>query len=155
MATIAVNKPICVTQNHNVISLPEAASQSFQAYEFVYLASGYITACASEATAIYGQVLEAGHNTTAGAYNVSVIPAEPDVEFEMNLNTTSAITHVGNTYGLVVASNAHQVNIADVTTDAFRIQRLSGKDTVGDTNGRVIVKVLSDVSQVGPGEKTA
>ena len=42
---------------HKVLSLPEAASQTFKAGQFVYLVSGKVTVVASDGTVIFGQAL--------------------------------------------------------------------------------------------------
>jgi hypothetical protein len=143
----------------NIQWVPEAAAQSFKEGEFVYLASGKATACASDATAIYGLALKDASGVTDALIPVAV--ADNLNEFEMSVfhgtpaSAVTAITQVGSKFALEVVSNEHSVDISNTTDLAFQVQAISAKDEIGETYGRVIVKVLSDISQLGPGEKTA
>lgn len=160
MAVLKQRKPVIHNpEKARVVKIPEAATQSFKAGEFVYLASGKATACASDATAISHFALEDASGTTDN--EILAVQVSPDLEFEMCVyhstagSAVTAITQVGTKYALLVSSNMHYVDIEDETNLAFQVQKLSPKDTVGDQYGRVIVKVLSDICQLGPGEKTA
>lgn len=119
---------------------PEAAGQSFKKGEFVYLVSGKVTACGSDATLIAGVSLQDASGVADTLIAIEI--AEPGTTFEVNVTTTTSVAIVGGQYGLYVASNKHQVDLGDTTNKRFVIRALSKKDAVGDTYGRVIVEVL-------------
>lgn len=154
MATIALQRvQLANPKKATIRAFPEAASQSFKAGEFVYLSSGKVTVCASDTAHILGMAMHDASGTTDA--DVLVAVADGETEFEMNVyhatpgSAITAITQIGAEYGLVVASNKHYLDLAETTADAFQIQSLSPKDAVGDTYGRVIVKVLRDVADTG------
>jgi len=122
---------------------PEAASQSFIAGEFVYRVAGYITVCSTDPAQVLGMVREAGHNTTAGLYNVSVTPFTEDVLIEMcvdaGTDSIEAADH-GKLYGIDVASHLWFVDKSDVTATRVRIHKFL--DPVGTQHGRVLVSML-------------
>lgn len=60
---------------YNTRYVPEAASQTFVSSSPVVFASGYISTAANPASAIAGFSLQAAHNSTAGAYQMPVLPA--------------------------------------------------------------------------------
>lgn len=135
-----------------IVKVPEAASQSYKAGEFVYLASGKATACADDATTILGMAAHDATGTTdADAF---VYAANTDTVFEANVyhstaaSAITAITQVGVNYALQVDSNKAYVDIEDTTNDAFRVIAISSKDNVGDQYGRVEFQVLDAVSQL-------
>lgn len=134
---------------------PEAASQSFKAGEFVYLASGKVTVCADDAVAILGMAAHDASGTTDA--NVIVYLAHPDNVFEANVyhgtpaSAVTAITQVGVNYALQVDSNKHYVDIEDTGHDAFVVTGISERDTLGDQYGRVYFRVLDAASQLSVG----
>lgn len=138
---------------------PEAASQSFKAGQFVYLASGKVTVCGDDTTSILGMAV--GDASTVTDTDCAVYIANFDTIFEMNVyhssagSAVTAITDVGGKKGLEVDSNKCYYALEEATALAFQVRFLSPRDAVGDTYGRVCVQVLSDIMQVGPGEKTA
>ncbi len=160
MATIDLVKPITVNGPQIVKKFPEAASQSYKTGAWVYLASGKVTVCASDATAAIGIALgDASGTTDTDTY---VLLADPRTVFEVNCyktgdltNSITAITQVGSKYGLAVSGANGYCDIAEASALFFQVQGISPKDTVGDIYGRLLVKVLSDIYQLGPGEKTA
>jgi len=134
---------------------PEAVSQSFKAGQFVYLASGKVTVCADDATAILGMAAHDASGTTDT--NVIVYLAHPDNVFEANVYhsvpvlAVTAITQVSVNYALKVDSNKCYVDIGDTGHNAFVVTGISERDTVGDQYGRVYFRVLDAVSQLSLG----
>lgn len=133
---------------------PEAASQSFLAGQFVYLASGKITACSDDASAMLGMAVQNASGVTDRDLAVHI--ANEDTIFEANVyydgdgdsDDAVAITHVGGDFALKVDSGKCHVDISDTTNKAFRVLRISPKDNAGDIYGRVHFTVLRDVRQV-------
>ncbi|MCD4785363.1 MAG: hypothetical protein K8T10_16210 [Candidatus Eremiobacteraeota bacterium] len=146
--TISGNSP-------EVKVFPEAASQSFKAGEFVYLVSGKVTVCASNGTVILGMAVADASGTTDE--DCAVYIANGDTVFEANIyhstvgSAVTAITDVGVCYALLVSSNKHYVDKEDTDNDAFQVRRISPKDIVGDTYGRVEFQVIASVRQLGDG----
>lgn len=133
---------------------PEAASQSFKKGEFVYLASGKVTVCASDATTILGMAMQDATGTTDTSLPVFVATASTLFVGNVYHGTPgSAITAVttcfpdAGPYALYVASNKHHVDIGDTGHDSILPVALDGRDTVGDTYGRIEFKLLPAVLQ--------
>lgn len=173
MATIALTRcEIAYTVSGNApeqLTLPEAASQTFVAGEFVYLVSGYVTECAitsNEYTSlILGMAIDNGSNTTAGAADVAVALGNEDTVFTANLVTagTAVATNVLDV-GAVCSMYADTTNsrvylhmdrgngsipIHEPTYPRAMIIGHDKRDAVGDTGGRVLFKILSQYRQVG------
>jgi len=146
--TISGNSP-------EILTFPEAASQSFKAGQFVYLNSGKVTACTDDATTILGMAVGDASGTTDEDCEVYV--ANGDTIFEANVyhstasSAVTAITQVGTCYALQVDSNKCYVDIEDTSNDAFQVRRLSPKDKVGDRYGRVEFQVISSARQLESG----
>jgi len=142
--TISGNSP-------QVVKVPEAASQSFKAGEFVYLASGKATICADDATTIYGMAVADASGTTDADCEVYV--ANTDTVFEANVyhsngaSAVTAITQRGVEYALQVDSEKSYVDIEDTTNKAFTVIDLSPRDKVGDQYGRVMFQVIDSVAE--------
>lgn len=159
MATITQVPAIVVTTTTNQREVtgtyPEAASQSFKAGQFVYLASGKVTVCADDATTILGMAMQDATGVTDS--DILVALAVPENTFEANVyhgtpaSAVTAITQVGVNYALQVDSNKCYVDIEDTSHDAFVVRAISRKDAVGDQYGRVIFQVLAAASQVQAG----
>lgn len=158
MATVTQQSAKVVGTNVNYLTFPEAASQTFKRGQFVYLSSGYVTACADDAVSILGMAMEDAHNGDAGANYINVALAESNTIFEANVyhgTPASAVTAIttpcdgaNSVFGLQVDSNKCYVDIEDTTHDAFLVIGLSPKDAVGDRYGRVLFKVIPSASQV-------
>jgi hypothetical protein len=131
----------------------EAASQSFKAGEFVSVdASADVTVSATGAsTAIYG--IAVSDATGSGSASVYVQKIEQDDDLIMLITDASgsgaAHTNckVGEDYDLLVTSNLHSVNYADVTNPAFVfVQGID--DAAGSATNygrfRVLASVLDD-----------
>ncbi|MCL5036899.1 MAG: hypothetical protein M1269_07280 [Chloroflexi bacterium] len=142
---------------------PVEAGADFEVGDFVKLhTSGSekrIVACVTGDSETAGMALESASGT-AGTKQ-PVLLAEGDVLFEVNVShetPTSAVTGesiVGGKYGMEASSHKVYCKIDDTTNKFFQVHELSPRDALGDQYGRVLVRVLSDVYQLGPGEKTA
>ncbi len=131
---------------------PEAASQSFKKGEMVYLASGKVTVCASNAVTILGMALQDASGTTDT--EISVLVATDGTRFEGNVyhsTAASAITAITQTdkYAYLLSSNIGYVDIEDTSYDAFVIEKIIGGEgkAVGDSYGRVVFKVINAAQQ--------
>ena len=150
MATIGQQKLKIVSDPHNirVESFPEAASQSFEANEFVYLVSGKVTVCATDATSILGVSMVPATGTTDTMIEVAL--ADENLIVEMNkTGAVSAITDPSaGPYALTLSSHKWYVDTTDTDHDSIRIIGLSKRDAVGDTYGRVLCRVIPGAFQV-------
>jgi hypothetical protein len=126
---------------------PEAASQSFKKGQFVYLASGKLTACAADPTWIAGMAEADASGTTDTAIPITL--AKRGQQFTVHSNGTTAVTQVGAHYALAVTSNICYVNVSDVSDTCFIVDDIASDDAVGDTYGRLIVEVLDHRMQLG------
>jgi len=155
MATQTIERAKYSNGPFNMVTRKEAASQSFKVGEFVYLVSGKVTSRASDAVVIYGMAEQDASGTTDTELLIRV-PNE-QTEFEMNVyhataaSAITAITNYSYKYALYVASNIHYVDIGDTSYDAFVITDIlvGGNKSIGDTYGRVKVKILPEVLQDG------
>lgn len=147
--TISGNSP------HTLV-LPLGATQTFKQGAPVYLVAGYVVA-GSGSTQILGFALEDATSGSAGTYNISVALAEPDTVFQGNVgdgsSQTTAITLRGATallYDDTGSSGYWTVDTTGVTgaTNQLLIMDLHPADTVGDTNGRVLFRVLTQWYQL-------
>ena len=149
------NNPRIVSTSKSVLpeimELPEASTQSFVQGELVYLVSGLVTVCASDATAIYGIALEDASGTANTL--ISVQPITPDCVVRMRLtqNGTDALTSdsdadIGVAFGTLVSSNVHYADLNDTGNDAF-ILRKAVKDATGGATYWGDFVIVDSVSQ--------
>ncbi|MCD6310804.1 MAG: hypothetical protein J7M18_08805 [Candidatus Eremiobacteraeota bacterium] len=141
---------------------PVEGEADFEVGDFVKLhTSGSerrLVACTTGDSEAIGMALESASSTEGTKQ--PVLLAEGDVIFEINVShdtAESAVTSealVGGKYGLEVSSHRAYCKIDDTTNKFFQVHELSPRDNTGDQYGRVLVRVLSDVYQLGPGEKT-
>src|SRR3990167_423530 len=144
-------------------SFPEAASQTFQQGEAVYLdgngrVAEYTTAIDDATQRFLGFAAEDGHNNaTAGGSSCLVDLAGGGNLFEANVTNAgaaqiTAITQPGLLRPLYLdAGNARdQVDIGDTADngDWVRILNLSKKNAVGDTYGRAVFTIVPAGIQV-------
>ncbi len=163
MATITLQRAKCVkTISGNApesLVFPEAANQSLKAGQVVYVVSGKVTECASDATSIAGMAVADASTVTDTDCEIYV--ANSDSVFEMNVyhatpgSAITAVTTPTTAYGIVVANNKCYVDIAEVTATSILVRNLSELDAVGDTYGRIHGQVLTDIRQLDSREKTA
>jgi hypothetical protein len=150
--TISGNSPL-------TLSLPEAASQTFERGEWVYLSGGYVTECGHNPGAILGLAAEDGSNGDAGANDVKVVIAHDDVVFAANKSDGSqsaaatAVTDRGKV--LVIDQDTTNskcyVSLAegdDAANGRLICVDLDGKDVLGDTGGRLLFQVLGNYRQL-------
>jgi len=158
---------------------PMAATQTFKKGEFVSLvsASGYIQACTADSPVTTGIVgiaeadaldLAAGANgigsTTTTGVACPVTLAKRGQQFTMQVTsagtaTTTALTQVGAHYSLHVGTAAtnsnylhiHYCDVSDTTNQIFVVDGIAPEDTVGDTNGRLIVEVRGKYATLDSG----
>jgi hypothetical protein len=131
----------------------EGSTQSFDAGEFVDVdASGAITVSATGAsTGICGIALEAASGTASTALRVQVVDANDEVIMLITDASGSGAAHTncvpGVDYDLLVSSNIHSVNYADVTNPAFLF--VSGiNDSTGTATNYGRFKILASVTQM-------
>jgi hypothetical protein len=130
----------------NLLSFPEASSQTFKAGEPVYLSSGYVTECGDDPSAILGIAADDAHNAaSSGLYEVGVYLPTPDMVFEANVyggGAITAITDVGRSMGLYrdTSNSKLYVDKGDTANHRVVVIGLSKKDAVGDTYGRYLVQ---------------
>lgn len=148
MATIALGKCQCIGTVDGGpplrMTFPEAASLTAVRGEPVYLLNGYVTECGDNPTAILGILEEDGHNSTAGAYEVSVVLADPRNVFEANFVSAAATvvataqSHVGKPKDIFRDTTNSMLQVGNSQANArVIIGKLSPKDAVGDSGGRV------------------
>ena len=107
----------------------EADSQSFKKGQLGYLASGYLTADASDTAQILGIAMFDATNVTSGHVTGDVIVLRPGDEIKIrvtNGGTDTRITaaNLGIGYGLYVASNVCYLDLADTSNDRFQITKM-------------------------------
>jgi len=151
--TISGNSP-------QILTLPEAASQTFKKGELVYLSAGYVTEIGANPAYILGMAAEDAHNDDdAGTHNVAVYIANNDTIFEIHKTDSSgsgaatAVTDVGREFAIYRDTTNSWVTAYISGAGAGANARLmcldhSGKDTVGDTGGRLLVVVTGSFRQL-------
>lgn len=136
---------------------PEASGQSFKKGQLVYLASGKLTACASNALAILGI---ADADATAQNTWLPVILAHSTTRFvgsstNAGSDVTVTISMLALDCELYVSTNTTYVDVGNTSTNGIRVVALhpnhvpiSVTATVANaTNAKVIFKVIDAVSQ--------
>jgi hypothetical protein len=145
--TISGNSP-------QIRHFPEAADQSFKTGQFVYLASGKVTECPSDPTAVLGM---AAHDASGNVNDsVAVHVINGDTEFEVNVffdgdddeDDQIAITNIGNIFGMLVDDNKCHCDLSDTTNLVFMVKGISVRDKAGDLYGRAIVDVIPSKAQL-------
>jgi len=159
MATIPLMRAVVANTESGseplVINYPEAASQTFKKGALVYLSGGYVTACATDGAVIAGMAADDAHNaSSAGLYNIGVVVFSENVILEMNKVTTAgavsatAVTDVGKTFGLYVDSTTGYCHAsASSASPRFICIGLSRSDNVGDSGGRLLLRVIGTYRQ--------
>lgn len=127
---------------------PEAASQTFVQGNLVYLdAAGQLAECGADPALIAGVAAEDGSNGSAGAKQTGYWVADMGAVFVAKSNTTTAQTHCGAEYGVVLTSDVWYVDISEVTAKRVYIQNLDPRDAVGKSGGRYLLTFLSSTAQ--------
>lgn len=125
-----------------VIEVLEIDSASFAANDIVTLSGGYATIGADNG--IVGVAQKASTETTTGNITIPIQVITPDSIWIMAADTTTAVTYVGENYGINWTTGSQSVDIADVTTPQLRIERLDTRDGAKSL-GRVHVRFGYDV----------
>ena len=143
--TISGNSP-------QVLTLPEAATQTFKKGELVYLAGGYVTECSANPALILGMADEDAHNgATNGLYNVAIVIANMDTIFEFHKtgstgagSAVTAVTDVGKEFAIYLDTTNSRVVAYDGEGANSRLVCVdhSNFDAVGDIYGRLLCMVL-------------
>ncbi len=147
---------------YGVVYLPEAASETFIANSPVKWSSGYITVGATSGAAIIGFALTAGHNGSAGANNVEVIPCYAGLKVFGNFlgaaaaDNTLAAADLGVAYELALVTSTYWYFLDATSTPAVIITSFESDQRVpnnsqtvavaGDTNARITGEVLASVN---------
>lgn len=125
-----------------MIQVPEGASQTFKEGEVIIASSGYgVVGAADPAVGtIIGVSCNAGNNTTAGLYNIGIVPALNSVVFEGQLQNGAGTAAIAQTdlflaYSINVTSNVWWIDKDDTTHKDTMI--VGFKDAVGTVNGVV------------------
>lgn len=137
---------------------PEASTQSFLKGQLVYLSSGKLTACASNAQAILG-VAQEDASETENTW-LPVMLAHSTTMFvgsstNAGSDVTAAITHLLKDCELYVSTNTSYVDIGTTSTNGLRtvafhpdhIPNTATATIVEPTNAKVIFKVINAYSQ--------
>ena len=133
-----------------VVEALEIDSASFAANEIVTLSGGYATIGADEG--VYGVAMKASTNVTTGNATIPIQVITPDTIWIMQADTTTAVTQVGEDYGINWTTGSQAVDLGDTTTPQVRIEQLDTRDgaTTG-AGGRVHVKFCADVIKARAG----
>jgi hypothetical protein len=145
--TISGNSP-------QIRHFPEADEQSFKTGQFVYLVDGKVTVCPSDPTAVLG--MSAHDASGVEDEDVAVHVINGDTEFEVNVyydgdgddDDKVEITAIGNVFGMIVSENKCYCDISDTDNKVFIVKNISIRDRAGDVYGRVVVDVITSVSQL-------
>ena len=102
----------------------EAAGQSFEAGEFVYMhaTTGVVTAYATDGLFIAGLAETAASGVTAAVINVIAIGQDDELILPTTTGGTAYAASsfiVGENYSSYVASNVHYADFADTTFEIF------------------------------------
>ena len=127
---------------------PEEASQTFVQGNLVYInTDGYLAECASDPAAVAGVAAEDGSNTTQGAKQTAYWAADMGAVFVAKSNTTTAHTQRGASYGTVLSSSVHLVDISETGTKVVYIIDLDPRDALATSGGRYLVSFTTVAAQ--------
>ncbi len=122
---------------------PEYRSSTWAIGSLVYVNAGYLTICGGDPAAIMGVTFRAGQNGGSdGTYSSSVYLASPEAVFIAPSNTTTAVTHVGGAYGVVLSGSDWLVDISEGSNTRLKIIGLFPGDAVGASGGRYLIAFL-------------
>jgi len=134
----------------NVVEVLEIDSASFAVNEIVTLSGGYATIGADDG--VFGVAQKASTNVTTGNVTIPIQVIDPDVIWIMDADTTTAVTQVGEDYGLNWTTGSQAVDLGDTTTPQVRVEALDTRDgaTTG-AGGRLHVRFCADVIKARAG----
>lgn len=137
-----------------VATYPEAASQTFKRGDFVYLASGKVTAAVaagSNLTSSGNAPIGIAANDASGTTDANCVVYIANENLEVCLPVThatpasavTAITQIGTSYELEnVTSYGYAVAIDDTSNPVFKPSEIAGQYPVGEQYGWVWGKLL-------------
>lgn len=155
MATIVMQKMRAVKtisgNSPQVLSFPEAATQTFVAGEVVKLVNGKVTEISDDTPAsVLGVAVQAASGVTDTMIQVAI--ANADTIFEANYSNDSqagavtAVTIVGTKRDLDRDTANSKVYVSSAQASVrVMVMDISENDVVGDTGGRVLFQFLSAI----------
>lgn len=151
--TVGAGNYIRPYRNVRIVSFPEGGTQSFRIGDPVILETtsdkgNQVVIAGTDPLKVTGFAAQAATGTQGTA--ISVWAATPEAEFVGHVQDTGVLDNdlTGTAKGLVADGTNHiwRVDISETTTTACHIIKLL--DAHGDTNGRVIFKVLAAYRQI-------
>ena len=155
MATVTPMKGIAMGgishDNIPIEHFQEAAAQTFVRGQFVkFDANKRVVNCADASTTVLGLALRSAVGTTDS--DIMVVIGEPGILFEVSVcqaaaaDQVTALSQLGGQYGLDMDGNGNpRCDISNTTQKFFVVKKFSGKDAIGDTNGRVLCELYQPV----------
>ena len=143
----------------SVVDLPEAATQTFFKGDPVKIDTAGRVLLGVDTEALYGIALQDSSGTTDAL--VAVMPLQTDQIWSVSVSnagagTATARTDVGVECSYIKSTSTvgddtlkTVIDIGDTTTPAFVIIGLDQRDTLADTNGRVLVHALPGTVSTG------
>jgi len=139
--TISGNAPF-------VLAIQEAATQTFTVGALVIQgAAGKMAEGGANPARILGVAEEPGHNVAApGVQDVTHLAmANSDTLFVGNVITTTALSDIGNRYGVTKVGSNWQIDKSKTgATARIIIVDLDPRDAIGDTQGRLLFMFMAD-----------
>lgn len=137
-----------------LITVPEAALQTFVKGELLFMNGGYATEIASDTpSVIYGVAAEDAHNgATDGLYSVAVFVATSETVFEATMKQTGNANHVAvvSDLGITMALQRDTTNSKTFLNSSTKaganvrvfVHTLGQYGIMGDTNVRALFTFL-------------
>lgn len=128
-----------------IVEMGEATSQTYgTGWPLFVNASGFLQACATDATVFYGFAATAGQNlATDGAKNARVFKIAPNRIFEGTLSAASvAQSLIGSHVGWQSSGSTAYLDTANAT-QKFVLKGIHHKFAAGDNKARVYFTVMN------------
>lgn len=140
-----------------VVSLPEAASQTFKKGQLIYITtSGLATLKTNTDRKIFGIALEDGHNGTASEYNCLVQKIMAETELIGNIYKTGDLTNslataatIGDQVESINVSGNDHFEIAQTTNAVFTVTDVIADDASTDVYRRICCTPIPAYLQTG------
>ena len=134
-------------QNNETRYYYEASSQDFEKGALVYLASGYVTHCESDATLYWGVARKAATTAQNGIIPVTLITPTTILSICCyHATAASAITakaDVGIKRPLVLVAGKYYIDKTDTSNTSLTVIDFDKRDEIGDIYGKYLVTVLA------------
>ncbi len=152
MATLPLNRMKAGPGPMEIRTVGEAAGQTFEEGQFVFLVAGLATAVATNEKVIMGMAQSDATGVTSA--DIDMVIANPTQTFRATASEASAAAIVagdlGVKYAVRVADNRTFVDPSDTDNDALLIREvLNDGITAGDLNPEVLITVLPEAFQGG------